>query len=179
MALIHFVGDGNDNGKNGSGNGNGDSDVKSHISKPTKRQRWATQRMAGHGGLRKRVSILERFHRRVSSREEKRKSAERTDPSVNGSATEENEEPQLEPRRIYFNLPIPDTERDEDGKLKANYPKNKIRTSKYTPLTFIPKNLWLQFHNIANMYFLFVIIMGVSDSSSDYFSYICPLRSRC
>ncbi|KAN0076165.1 SEN1 N terminal domain containing protein [Elaphomyces granulatus] len=161
MALIHFVGDGNDSRKgNGNGKGNGNSDGKSHISKPTKRQRWATQRMAGHGGVRKRVSIIERFHRRVSSREEKRKSADRIIHSANGPANEENDEVQPEPRKIYFNLPIPDTERDEDGKLKANYPPNKIRTSKYTPLTFIPKNLWLQFHNIANMYFLFVIIMG-------------------
>lgn len=170
MALIHFVGDGNDSRKgNGNGKGNGNSDGKSHISKPTKRQRWATQRMAGHGGVRKRVSIIERFHRRVSSREEKRKSADRIIHSANGPANEENDEVQPEPRKIYFNLPIPDTERDEDGKLKANYPPNKIRTSKYTPLTFIPKNLWLQFHNIANMYFLFVIIMGVGDSRSDHF----------
>lgn len=58
-------------------------------------------------------------------------------------------------------MPIPDEERDEEGTLKAQYPGNKIRTAKYTPLTFIPKNLWLQFQNIANLYFLFIIILGV------------------
>jgi phospholipid-translocating ATPase len=29
-------------------------------------------------------------------------------------------------------------------------------------LSFIPKNLWYQFHNIANVYFLFLIILNVS-----------------
>lgn len=41
------------------------------------------------------------------------------------------------------------------------YKRNKIRTAKYTPISFIPKNLWFQFHNIANIYFLAVIILDV------------------
>ena len=31
---------------------------------------------------------------------------------------------------------------------------NKISTSKYTCLTFLPKNLMLQFSKLANIYFL-------------------------
>lgn len=50
-------------------------------------------------------------------------------------------------------------------KSKTSYPRNKIRTAKYTPLTFIPKNIWFQFHNIANIYFLFIIILGVRPRS--------------
>lgn len=64
-------------------------------------------------------------------------------------------------RAIYFNQPLPDSEKDpETGHLLYEYPRNKIRTTKYTPLNFIPKNLYHQFHNVANIYFLFIVILG-------------------
>lgn len=63
-------------------------------------------------------------------------------------------------RNIYFNQPLPQDMLDEDNKPLANYPRNKIRTTKYTPLTFLPKNILLQFHNFANIYFLILIILG-------------------
>lgn len=64
-------------------------------------------------------------------------------------------------RTIYFNQPLPESEIDpETGHIANTYPRNKIRTTKYTPLNFIPKNLFLQFHNIANIYFLFIVILG-------------------
>lgn len=95
-------------------------------------------------------------------RDEKRKSTAAnstttTEPSPAASPEDEN-------RKIYFNIPLPESERDEDGHPKANYPRNKVRTAKYTPITFVPKNLWFQFQNIANIYFLFIIILGVSFS---------------
>lgn len=37
---------------------------------------------------------------------------------------------------------------------------NSIRTTKYTILTFFPKNLFEQFHRFANWYFLFIIILN-------------------
>ena len=37
---------------------------------------------------------------------------------------------------------------------------NSIRTTKYTLLTFLPKNLFEQFHRFANWYFLFIIILN-------------------
>lgn len=64
-------------------------------------------------------------------------------------------------RTIYFNQPIPQEMRDEEGHLLVSYPRNKIRTAKYTPLSFVPKNLYFQFQNIANVYFLFVLILTV------------------
>lgn len=67
-----------------------------------------------------------------------------------------------EPRRVFINTPIPPELLDEDGAPIQQFSRNKIRTAKYTPLIFIPKNLWLQFHNIANVYFLFVTILAVS-----------------
>ena len=51
------------------------------------------------------------------------------------------------PRQVYFNIPLPATALDENGHPIAHFRRNKIRTSKYTPLTFIPKDLFYQFHN--------------------------------
>jgi phospholipid-translocating ATPase len=74
----------------------------------------------------------------------------------------DEEESKTERRRIYFNMRLPPEETHDDGTPLHWYPRNKIRTAKYTPLTFIPKNLYLQFHNVANMYFLFIVILQVS-----------------
>lgn len=64
-------------------------------------------------------------------------------------------------RLITFNGPLPPQYLDEEGNPLADYPRNKIRTTKYTPLSFIPKNISNQFiHNIANVYFLFLNILG-------------------
>ena len=76
-------------------------------------------------------------------------------------AQAEDAEPKTERRRIYFNMRLPPEETHEDGTPIHTYPRNKIRTAKYTPLTFIPKNLFLQFHNIANIYFLFIVMLQV------------------
>lgn len=45
------------------------------------------------------------------------------------------------------------------GQANLTYPKNYIRTTKYTLLTFIPKNLFEQFRRYVNLYFLFVIVV--------------------
>lgn len=37
---------------------------------------------------------------------------------------------------------------------------NKIRTTKYTLLSFVPKNLFEQFHRIANVYFIFIVLLN-------------------
>lgn len=153
MASVQFTGD--DSPEN-----NEVQEVSSNISKPTKRQRWATTRHAGSGGVRKRVSIIDRFHKRSEMRDEKRKSATPSTPADTASTNGDGQSSGIN-RTIYFNIPIPETERDEDGHLIHTYPRNKIRTAKYTALTFVPKNIWLQFHNIANIYFLFVIILNV------------------
>ncbi|XP_055381993.1 phospholipid-transporting ATPase VA isoform X2 [Condylostylus longicornis] len=40
------------------------------------------------------------------------------------------------------------------------YVGNKIRTTKYTLLSFIPKNLLEQFHRVANLYFIFIVLLN-------------------
>ena len=42
----------------------------------------------------------------------------------------------------------------------ASYANNFIRTTKYTVLTFLPKNLFEQFHRFANLYFLFIVLLN-------------------
>lgn len=66
------------------------------------------------------------------------------------------------PRKLFFNIPLPPEAVDEEGNPIKHYRRNKVRTAKYTPLSFVPKNIWYQFHNIANVYFLLLIILAVS-----------------
>lgn len=141
----------------------------SEVSNPVKRIRWATHRAKGPKGDSKRQSLMDRLHKRTGSGEKKRDSTTTTgkdsvpDSGDNASSDAGSEE-QDSGRRVYFNLPLPAEERDEEGHPKAQYARNKIRTAKYTPISFIPKNLWFQFHNIANVYFAFIIILGVCNN---------------
>ncbi|KAH8088928.1 phospholipid-transporting ATPase 1 [Cristinia sonorae] len=61
-------------------------------------------------------------------------------------------------RNIYVNRPLAEDE-VVDGEPITRYVRNKVRTSKYTVLTFIPKNLYEQFRRVANLYFLVLIIL--------------------
>lgn len=49
------------------------------------------------------------------------------------------------------------TENPNPNRLYAN---NKIKTTKYTVLSFIPKNLFEQFHRFANVYFVFIALLN-------------------
>lgn len=80
-------------------------------------------------------------------------------PSVEADNEDEHDGPG--PRTLYFNLSLPEDQRDENGAPKQLFARNKIRTAKYTPLSFIPKNLYFQFQNIANIFFLFLVILAV------------------
>lgn len=137
------------------------------TSHPQKRIRWATHRATGAKAENKRESLKARLHRRIGSGEKRdsigKEGGEPTDHSPDSSEAGSDEPENA--RRVYFNVPLPQSERDEEGHPIAQYARNKIRTAKYTPLSFIPKNLWFQFHNIANIYFLFIIILGVCAKS--------------
>ncbi|KAI1408099.1 phospholipid-translocating P-type ATPase [Hypoxylon sp. FL1857] len=146
--------------------------------KATNRSRWATRKLTVKSSGLKRISLMDRIHKRTDSTEKKRHSggSQSTDDHTqydSGTATDQNEQADQtdanstasdeegEGRRVYFNLPLPDDMKDEDGNPIRSYARNKIRTAKYTPLSFIPKNLWFQFHNIANIFFLFMVILVI------------------
>ncbi|KAL2354519.1 P-type ATPase [Cryomyces antarcticus] len=131
----------------------------SEVSIPTKRIRWATRRVGTQKGRRKRQNIFDRHHKGAGSVEKRRESAG-TDLEA-AEEDDESEERQDPGRRIFFNRPLPQDARDEQGHPLTYFVRNKIRTAKYTPVSFVPKNLWFQFHNIANVYFLFIIILSI------------------
>ena len=150
MARIHFT----------SGEGNGET----NVSKPVKRMRWATTRKPGQSGVKKRLSLLQRVPKvHVSSYEEK-PAGPKNDGVISDDSPMGQQQPQEESksRKIYVNQPLPPEATTEDGHIEAVYARNKIRTAKYTALSFVPKNLWFQFHNIANIYFVFIVILEVS-----------------
>uniref|UniRef100_A0A8D0H0D3 ATPase phospholipid transporting 10B (putative) n=1 Tax=Sphenodon punctatus TaxID=8508 RepID=A0A8D0H0D3_SPHPU len=69
--------------------------------------------------------------------------------------------------RLKYNLNkwrivFPNNERFQKdwGKVSRFYAGNGIRTTKYTFLTFFPKNLFEQFHRLANLYFLLLVILN-------------------
>nr|XP_060635539.1 phospholipid-transporting ATPase VD [Anolis sagrei ordinatus] len=50
--------------------------------------------------------------------------------------------------------------KDEYEKVSKHYMSNRIRTTKYRLWTFIPRNLYEQFHRAANLYFLFIVVLN-------------------
>ncbi|KAK9443109.1 phospholipid-translocating P-type ATPase domain-containing protein [Metarhizium brunneum] len=144
----------------------------------TQRARWATRKMTVKSSHTKRLSLLNRMHKRTQSEKSVAGSDgngapfDNREPHHNGGENEHhNDNPQDEAdddesdeedstRTLYFNLPLPD-DMLEDGHPIYSFPRNKIRTAKYTPLSFVPKNLWFQFHNVANIFFLFLVILVI------------------
>ncbi|XP_044461714.1 phospholipid-transporting ATPase 1-like [Mangifera indica] len=66
------------------------------------------------------------------------------------SQKEINEE---DARLVYVNDPVKTNERFE-------YAGNSIQTGKYSVLTFLPKNLFEQFHRVAYIYFLVIAVLN-------------------
>ncbi|XDG07423.1 hypothetical protein ABKA04_007038 [Annulohypoxylon sp. FPYF3050] len=143
----------------------------------TNRSRWATRKLTVKSSGLKRISLMDRIHKSTGSTEKKRHSdgSQSTEDNTqydSATATDQNEQSDAksttssssgdgEGRQVYFNLPLPDNLKDDEGLPIHTYARNKIRTAKYTPLSFIPKNLWFQFHNIANIFFLFMVILVI------------------
>lgn len=141
MDEVRFDDDNNDNFH--TGKFSAQEEIVTRAPTIMKRARWGTQRQKG------RPKRSKSKFRKGSAHEAKDRSPQ------------ENEEPKG--RKVYFNIPLPDDMvSPETGLPIAQYPRNKIRTTKYTPLSFLPKNLYYQFQNVANIYFLFIAILGVS-----------------
>ncbi|KAL7621088.1 phospholipid transporting ATPase [Parahypoxylon ruwenzoriense] len=160
--------------------GDGGND-QAHADKATKRARWATRKLTVKSSGLKRISLMDRIHKGNTTTEKKRSSSGTksvgddhsqydgtiaTDPAeqpdqTDAKSTTSGEDGEGGGRTVYFNLPLPDELKDEEGTPIRSYSRNKIRTAKYTPLSFVPKNLWYQFHNIANIFFLFMVILVI------------------
>nr|ODN93929.1 phospholipid-translocating ATPase [Cryptococcus depauperatus CBS 7841] len=68
---------------------------------------------------------------------------------------------ELPRRTVFVNIPLPSYLLDNRSEPIIRYVRNKVRTSKYTIVTFVPKNLFEQFRRVANIYFLFLVILQV------------------
>uniref|UniRef100_A0A3B4ZB47 Phospholipid-transporting ATPase n=1 Tax=Stegastes partitus TaxID=144197 RepID=A0A3B4ZB47_9TELE len=77
--------------------------------------------------------------------------------------------PAEEERRVRAN--------DREYNEKFQYASNCIMTSKYNVITFLPVNLFEQFQEVANTYFLFLLILQLIPqiSSLSWFTTIVPL----
>ncbi|KAF7295629.1 Phospholipid-transporting ATPase [Mycena indigotica] len=64
-------------------------------------------------------------------------------------------------RTVCVNQPLPPSYLDPKGKVKAEhfYVSNQVITSKYTLVTFLPRNLLEQFRRVANVFFLVIAIL--------------------
>ncbi|KAI5964147.1 DNF1 [Candida pseudojiufengensis] len=173
-------------------NNDNNNDDYNHIDGPTKRHRWGTTRNKQGRPKKENVSrsktlkkILHPHHnhnkhhhkslkgRIKSIRKPNTHSIEfpeshhrnDSDSDIIDPDAQDSRNRKQEKRTIVFNRSLPSEFLDpESGKPITNYPRNKIRTTKYTPLTFLPKNIFNQFfHNIANIYFLILIILGAFD----------------
>uniref|UniRef100_A0A672Z206 Phospholipid-transporting ATPase n=1 Tax=Sphaeramia orbicularis TaxID=375764 RepID=A0A672Z206_9TELE len=80
-----------------------------------------------------------------------------------------------------FNYFLPEERRvranDREYNEKFQYASNCIMTSKYNIITFLPVNLFEQFQEVANTYFLFLLILQLIPqiSSLSWFTTIVPL----
>ncbi|KAJ8354717.1 hypothetical protein SKAU_G00222840 [Synaphobranchus kaupii] len=83
---------------------------------------------------------------------------------------------------MFKEKPPPEEERkvranDREYNEKFQYASNCIMTSKYNIITFLPVNLFEQFQEVANTYFLFLLILQLIPqiSSLSWFTTIVPL----
>ncbi|KAF9033703.1 phospholipid-translocating P-type ATPase [Hymenopellis radicata] len=99
-----------------------------------------------------------RFFRRTT--EKKRPSSSRSGGGGggDGDGTPSTEVPG-ERRNVYVNFPLSHAELDSNGEPTVRYERNKVRTTKYTIITFIPKNLFEQFRRVANLFFLTLVVL--------------------
>lgn len=62
-------------------------------------------------------------------------------------------------RTVRSNLqPLPGA--PDDSERGAHLADNRLKTTKYTALSFLPKNLFEQFHRLANVYFVFIALLN-------------------
>lgn len=142
-----------------------DSAAGGDAKSSTQRARWATRRMTVRSGGSKRIALLNRMQQGKAGPDEKgdgRSPGHDPNGGQANAAGDDDDENHGDSRMLFFNLPLTPDLLDDDGAPVHTYARNKIRTAKYTPLSFVPKNLWFQFHNIANIFFLFLVIIVVS-----------------
>eukprot|EP00250_Pteridium_aquilinum_P020462 c24823_g2_i1 orf=97-2334(-) len=122
------------------------SSVQLDVSAPTLER---FQPEVGHPA----VELLEPWDTKFSSKGSQASAALPLTDAVSSSPLQNEEKPKVKPRKVYINNPLRTNDR---GDLVGN----KVRTSKYTWLSFLPKNLFEQFRRVAYIYFLAIVILN-------------------
>ncbi|XP_068195693.1 phospholipid-transporting ATPase VD isoform X2 [Antennarius striatus] len=78
----------------------------------------------------------------------------------NKSPFEAHNSPQKAPGKQRMVLAHHGPHQEEYEAISKTFKDNAIRTTKYSLLTFIPMNLFQQFHRAANLYFLFLALLN-------------------
>ena len=106
---------------NGNDNGN-HPPARNNSTKANKRSRWATRKMTGRSSNMKRLSIIGRKAKRLSHHSEKKRASGGTESlrqpggeEADDDADSQSSEEVAEPRTVFFGLPLPDEEKDEEG----------------------------------------------------------------
>ncbi|KAE9385611.1 phospholipid-translocating P-type ATPase, partial [Gymnopus androsaceus JB14] len=99
-----------------------------------------------------------RRRRGLFGRSNSEKKRARSSDTTSNNNTPSTEIPGVR-RNVYVNHPLSHSELDQNGEPIVRYERNKVRTTKYTIVTFIPKNLFEQFRRAANILFLVLAVV--------------------
>mmetsp|Transcript_6513 Transcript_6513/g.7813 ORF Transcript_6513/g.7813 Transcript_6513/m.7813 type:complete len:81 (+) Transcript_6513:373-615(+) len=56
---------------------------------------------------------------------------------------------------------------------------NRVTTTKYTCMSFVPKNIFEQFSKMANFYFLFMTVLQLVPGLQDFYGAATTLMPLC
>lgn len=113
----------------------------------------------GLGEFGNQLQQSQNINTRTADQEEQAKAEQFHAPTEEETAkTDEKAAESRRRRNVYLNVEPAMAELDKFGQPRE-YARNKVRTSKYTIWTFVPKNLTEQFRRVANLYFLGLVIL--------------------
>jgi phospholipid-transporting ATPase len=117
------------------------------------------------------VSVLQPIAAALSPGPSSRRYSPLPDVTVTRMATGAKVAPMEESRHSFCNEP------EQNASTHGGAVTNKVITAKYTPATFLPKNLFEQFSRLANVYFLIISALQVFTplSPTSRWSTVVPL----
>jgi phospholipid-translocating ATPase len=81
-------------------------------------------------------------------------------------ARESNAAPAVAPSPAAVNREFNVNDRKANAPLR--FPKNEVKTSRYTLISFLPMNLFEQFRRLANFYFLITVLLQIIPNVSPF-----------
>ncbi|KAG7229558.1 hypothetical protein CRUP_037540 [Coryphaenoides rupestris] len=107
----------------------------------------------GAGETAVKVTVKKRRRRKTKSKEGKTRTVH-ANVLYEGAGEEQEEQEQQEKKKKE------QKKKEENPNARQHFADNEIRTTKYTLLSFLPRNLFEQFHRFANVYFVFIALLN-------------------